>query len=204
MKRHAASKARNYSPFHFFPCLRCGELKVTAFVPLPKDRIEIGDMTCAKCCAPHYLLAWQEGCSWRAFYKRDTRRHPFEYYGEPPQFELLKNRNVSLRHRPNNDHPFPLHGQISIYKRRRLSINQLRIICRRRHGRCHLCGRKWRLNQHGTPGWHIDHDIPNSGGGRDTEELHNFFVACAKCNLQKGNGRPQRYVERALRRLLMP
>lgn len=41
----------------------------------------------------------------------------------------------------------------------------------------------------------MDHLIPHTGGGADTETLENMKVACSRCNLKKGKG----YSEAAIR-----
>ena len=55
--------------------------------------------------------------------------------------------------------------------------------------------------QRGRKGWHVDHVIPNGGGGRETEMLDNFGVACAGCNLRKGRGYTNRSIKEAIRNL---
>jgi 5-methylcytosine-specific restriction endonuclease McrA len=203
MSRNATSNNRPYSPFHFFPCLRCARLTVAALIPQPSTHLEMGDLICKECGAPHYLIAKKESGFWRVIYERDTRRYPYDHYDESPFTGLSKHKNVRLANCEEDNRPFPQYGQILIYKRKRFSSREIHTIWLRSGCKCHLCGKRWQLNQHGNRGWHIDHEIPNSGGGRDTEMLRNFLVACAKCNLKKGNGRPRRLVDDALRRLLM-
>jgi len=56
------------------------------------------------------------------------------------------------------------------------------ILFRRDEGRCHLCGKKVKIN-----GWHLDHIVPLSKGGEHS--YRNVAVACPRCNMQKGPGR---------------
>lgn len=184
----------------FFPCLRCAQFAVTAFVPRTFERLNLPELICEKCCAPHYLMAEKEGSFWWMAYDRHTRRYPPDHYDEEPQYSIAPFREVSLNNSTEDDRSFHGYGPILIYRRKRCSRNEVHAIWLRSGRRCHSCGKRWRLNQHGSKGWHIDHEIPNSGGGRDTETIGNFLVACANCNLKKGNGRPEILVKQALKR----
>lgn len=50
----------------------------------------------------------------------------------------------------------------------------------RDYGRCQYCNRAVDPKY----GWHIEHILPFSFGGPDTED--NLVVACIRCNLKKG------------------
>ena len=61
---------------------------------------------------------------------------------------------------------------------------------------CQICGKKIEMPHlpdgrpylcygYGKSPFHIDHIIPVSKGGKTTEK--NLQLACAKCNMQKGN-----------------
>jgi len=50
----------------------------------------------------------------------------------------------------------------------------------RDNGRCQYCGKPVEPNK----GWHIEHILPWSFGGPDTED--NLVVACIPCNMAKG------------------
>lgn len=47
-------------------------------------------------------------------------------------------------------------------------------------GRCQYCGREVEPEH----GWHIEHILPHSFGGPDSED--NLVVACIPCNMRKG------------------
>ena len=198
MKRHKRAKGK-YSPFKYFPCLRCGQTTVAALIPQPTDELEMGDLTCKRCATPHYLIARKQGGMWWAIYDRDTRRYPSDHYDEPPSLKLAPQKKVPLTHPGNDEAPYPQHGPIFIYQRKRFSPEEARQVWRQSGGWCHLCeNKRWKLNERGRWGWHIDHVIPNIGGGWDTEMMDNFRVACAICNLRKGKG----YTERTIRNVL--
>ncbi len=50
----------------------------------------------------------------------------------------------------------------------------------RDNGRCQYCGKAVNPQY----GWHIEHILPFSFGGPDSED--NLVVACIRCNLKKG------------------
>ena len=134
---------------------------------------------------------------WWAVYDRDTRRYPCDHYDESP-FVKVRRSKIPLSHPENEDAPYPHYGPIMVYSRRRFTRDEIRRIWLRSNRKCHLCGKGWKLHQRGAKGWHVDHVIPNIGGGRDTEMMENFLVACAPCNLKKGCG----YTERSIREVL--
>ena len=103
---------------------------------------------------------------------------------------------------PSDDPDETLCGPIVVYKRKRFSLAEVRTIWKRSCHRCHLCGKVWKLSQRGRYGWHIDHVIPNIGGGHKTEEMSNFRVACATCNLRKGRGYTSKIIRQALEQIL--
>lgn len=178
-------------------------MKIATLIPQIYDGLYLGELICKKCCAPHFLYFERTSDGWRISYDRATRRYPADHYDEPQEFGLAPLENVSLRSDMESEHPFPIYSPILIYNRIRLSSKRIREVWIQSGKKCHRCGKKWQLSQHGLHGWHADHDIPHSGGGRDAEEVGNLLVVCAKCNLAKGNGRPQHLVESALRALLM-
>ena len=51
---------------------------------------------------------------------------------------------------------------------------------------CYLCGAKLKYDE-----IHLDHLVPLSRGGENTKE--NLAVACAECNIAKGNRTPAEY-----------
>lgn len=58
-----------------------------------------------------------------------------------------------------------------------------RLIYRLFKRRCAYCGTRLHYHERGT--WHIDHVVPLSKGGADDND--NAALACAPCNLSKGN-----------------
>jgi len=202
MTRRRLTKAKRFSPFKFFPCLRCGRLTVAALIPEAFNSLELRDLTCKRCATPHFLIARVEDGMWWAVYDRDTRRYSSDYYDEMP-FVRVEVPNVPLSQPEDDDAPYPHYGPISIYRCKRFSPEEIQTIWLQSRRRCHICGKGWRLNQHGRTGWHVDHWIPNSGGGRDTEMMDNFRVACASCNLKKGRGYTARSIRKALRTLFV-
>jgi hypothetical protein len=200
MFRSSKSKGKKLS-FHYFPCLRCGQLTVTALVQQPFERLELPDLTCKRCCTRHFLVAENRDDMWWAVYDRDTRQYPGEFYDEMP-FALVKFKGVALSRPEDDDAPFPGHGPIMVFKRKQFSA-AVETIWINSDQRCHECKKEWKLSQRSRTGWHIDHVIPNCGGGRDTEMMDNFRVACACCNLKKGGGPKVRLIKEALRRLFV-
>jgi hypothetical protein len=191
MNKLSAQKKKATLRALFLPCLRCNRLSVAAMVVIPLETGEIYELSCKKCGTAHFLILRRENSSWRVFYDRDTRRYPLEFYDEPP-FSTIKIKGISLKVFDSEEQPFANRGPIKIFKRRGLSPAEIALVWRRSNRRCHICGKFWHLGDHGTRGWHLDHDVPNSGGGQDTESILNLLVACSKCNLEKGNGHPQR------------
>jgi len=189
-------------PLFYFPCLCCAQMKIVAIIPEIYDGLYLSELICKKCCTPHSLLLRKDGDDWLASFTRATRRYPNDHYDEPQSFGLNPRRKVSLRDVEEEERPFSGYGRVLIYRRRRLSIKNRRIVWNRCRGKCHLCGKPWEFEQFGRNGWHLDHDIPNSGGGKATESLENFRVACGCCNLSKGNGRPSALIKAALGQLL--
>ena len=189
-------KPREVSSFKVLPCLRCGRFSVGFLLPMSVVRIELGDLMCKHCETAHFLTLRAEDGNRLAIYDRDTRRYPSDHYDEQP-FVLIKHEDVPLNHPSDNEAPFPGRGPIVIFVRKRyFSREEVFAIWKKTNGRCHLCRKKkWKLSERGRHGWHIDHFIPHSGGGRETEMMGNFLVACAPCNLRKGRG----YTNRILR-----
>jgi 5-methylcytosine-specific restriction endonuclease McrA len=175
------------------PCLRCGKKSVALLAPKPAEPFERNDLICKRCGARHILAVLDD----RVIYDRDTRRYPSDNYddNEFPVIKLYGGKHSQL---PGST----MSGPIIICKRkRRFSLKEFCIIFERSKGKCHLCGKRWKLSEHGRTGWHVDHEIPNAGGGCDTEELENFRVACARCNLKRGRGYTFRTVRLALEQL---
>ena len=154
------------------------------------------DLMCDECCAPHYLNITPE----RVEYKRDTRRYPGDNYDDN-EFIVINCECVERSEEPP-DGDRPGYGPIMRYPRKRFTPDEIREVHKHSRGRCGICGESWRISQHGRHGWHVDHVIPNVGGGWETEGMENFQVACAKCNLKKGRGYTRRDVRLGLRELV--
>lgn len=130
-------------------------------------------------------------------YDRYTRRYPLQAYDQGlPLTVVTMHTSRPPEVPPDSDAPF---GPIVVPPRkRRFSRVEVRDIWMASRGRCHVCEQRWALSRRGRTGWHIDHVIPHIGGGAGTETLHNFRVACAKCNLQKGKGYTRANIERSI------
>jgi len=180
----------------YLPCLRCGSGKVCFAVPSTITFCEIPDLMCEDCGAPHFLKIDPNGVE----YTRDTRRYPSDNYDDN-DFLVIEAR-CGKRPSVPPDEDRPGFGPITKYPRKRFSSGEVRQVFKQSSGRCHLCGRRWKLTDHGRHGWHIDHVIAHAGGGWDTESMENFLVACAQCNLKKGRGYTPRDIRDALRELV--
>lgn len=198
--RHDPSIA---SPFKIvtLPCLRCGNLAVPIIPVLHLKGRSASTFHCRMCDAEHYLsVTWERGAS-VVCYQRYTLRYPLEHYDEgvEPPIVTLHAKGHSTGESDNDIYA----GPIVVYPRkRRFSQSEIEAIWQATKGHCHICHQRWLLNQRGMRGWHIDHVIPHIGGGRDTEVLPNFRVACAKCNLRKGKGFKEASIRLGLRRLV--
>lgn len=196
-----------FTSFVCFPCLRCGKksVSISHFMIYSKlfsffdksEPLEFTDLLC-DCCDARHFLAINHG---DIVYDRDTRRYPSEYYDDNNsavvKFHLIKNSEYL----PDNN--FDNFGHIAVSPRKtRFSPDELHIIFKQSNGRCHLCGKNWKLSEHSRKGWHVDHMIPNTGGGLDTEIMENFRVACAGCNLKKGRGYTKKDIYFAINQLM--
>lgn len=185
------------SPYKALPCLRCGKPGIVVMLPKIFEKLDLSDLQCEQCEAPHYLMAQRENGFWQIVYDRDTRRYPSDHYDEFPHFRIML-RDSDLNHIEPANEPHEHYGPIVVYKRKRFSASEVRQIWIQSQRCCHECGKAWKLNQRGLKGWHIDHVIPNIGGGKETEMMANLRVACASCNLRKGRGYTENRVRRAL------
>lgn len=116
-----------------------------------------------------------------------------------PRIELREVRSRGA----SDDSDDSLFGPIVIYKRRKhFSPTEEKTIWMNSRRKCHLYGKLWKLRERSRYGWHVDHFVPNVGGGKDTEDMANFRVACARCNLRKGRGYTERTIREALKQFL--
>jgi len=159
-------------------------------------------LSCRACETEHFLSVRRDGNLFDVRYHRYTLRYPLEYYDsgmEPPVVELRTDAASS-----GTEAQETFSGPIKIYARKsRFTQTEVRAIWQVTRGACHICRYTWRVEERGRRGWHIDHVIPHIGGGADTEQLQNFRVACAKCNLRKGRGYTKTQVQLGIRRLLI-
>ncbi len=184
-----------------FPCLRCGGPRVPIFPRFFISGRGASMFTCRSCEAKHYLSVTRQRGAFAVCYQRYTLRYPLEYYdkSEMPPVATLKAPWHSACE--SDDEMFA--GPIVVYPRkRRFSRSEVEVIWRATKGCCHICTRRWHLDQRGARGWHIDHVIPHIGGGREADKLPNFRVACATCNLKKGKGFTEASIRLGLRRLV--
>ena len=183
------------------PCLRCGRLTVPIIPALFRAGRRASTVSCRCCEAQHYLSLSRKQNTFIVCYQSYTLRYPLEYYDDneaPPIVRLHGGRHSTGG--SGND---IFAGPIVVYPRkRRFSSSQLKALWLASKGRCHICGRRWALDQRGPRGWHIDHVIPHIGGGRDVEELPNLRIACATCNLKKGKGYTEASIRLGLCRLV--
>lgn len=190
------------SPFKIvpLPCLRCGDLTV----PVAPLFLLVGrgasTFPCQSCEAQHYLGIARDGNAFTVCYQRYTLRYPLEFYdeGDPP---IARCHVDGQSGDESDDEVFA--GPIMVYPRKRRFLrSEVVAIWQATKGRCHICNQRWRVDQRGADGWHIDHVVPHVGGGRDTEEMPNFRVACGICNLKKGKGYTEASIRLGLRRLV--
>lgn len=157
--------------------------------------------SCKSCEAPHYLLVTRKEHTFAVFYQRYTLGYPLECYddGEVPPIVVSHTRG----HAADTSDYETFYGPIVVYPRKRsFSRSEVETIWQATQGHCHLCLRRWPIAKRGARGWHIDHVIPHIGGGHEVEELPNFRIACAKCNIKKGKGYTEARIRLALRDLV--
>lgn len=184
-----------------FPCLRCGRSSVLVWalgLLVAHGRTTI---PCRACGSEHYLAVRGSKSTYEVCYQRYTRRHELGLYDQDDP-EVLRFENASDVGEAD-DCNLHFSGPITVYPRKkRFTEAEVTAIWRTSTGKCHLCARRWDLNQRGRTGWHIDHVIPHIGGGPDVEMVPNFRVACATCNLKKGRGYTEKTIRIAIRRFV--
>jgi len=185
------------------PCLRCGEHAViVSFIFKLKNRDVI---QCMNCEASMYLAIEESEKSVKVCYDRYTRRYDLEHYDDSHPI-VVKGKVIDEDYSDEDSDRFlEQSGPIAIFPRKKyFSKSELKIIWERTKGLCHLCMKKqWSLNERSRSGWHVDHVVPNASGGRETEKLSNFKIACAKCNLAKGKGYTELEIKQRIRELLV-
>lgn len=190
-------------PFVWLPCLRCGQRSVP--IPTTFLRTDGGGTTynCRfrSCEAEHFFAISRHDTTFLIAYQRHTLRYPLEYYdqGTTPFDIRLYRRQPGDGQLDDSGYV----GPVVVYPRKkRFAPAEVRSISNATGG-CHICQHPWQLSQRGTRGWHIDHVIPHAGGGAGTEQIANFRVACAKCNLEKGKGFTEAVIRLRLRELAL-
>jgi 5-methylcytosine-specific restriction endonuclease McrA len=182
------------------PCLRCGANAVLVgffFQFAGRDTIP-----CRRCEAMHYLAVRRAEHGFGITYQRYTLRYALEFYDEDEAYPIAE---LAGGADPGGDLQMgPASGPIMVYSRKtRFTRGEVEKIWRATGGLCHLCRqRRWRIDERGARGWHIDHIIPHIGGGVGVERLPNFRVACAQCNLTKGRGYAEAQLRLGLRKLV--
>jgi hypothetical protein len=141
----------NHAPIIFLPCLRCGKRKVAFLVVMSRARWDSGEVPCKECGALHFLEITRRTHGMRAVYDRYTRRYPREFYDDPPDLRVTL-RDCTSESDGGFTEDF---GPISVFRRRkRFTVSEKKAIWLTSAKRCHLCGRRWRLKDHGRCGWH--------------------------------------------------
>lgn len=151
---------------------------------------------CRLCGAEHYLSVAQLTGAFVFCYQPYTLRYPLDHYddGIEPPFVVMRSK-FPAEHGLSDANT----GPVIVYPRKKqFSRAEVETIWSATEGHCHICDRLWQLAERSRDGWHIDHIIPNIGGGIDTESMENFRVACAKCNLTKGRGYTEATIRLAL------
>lgn len=182
-----------------FPCLRCGREGV--LIP-PWFFLDCrGTYSCHYCEAEHFLLLKHEADEFIVCFDRWTRRYPLESYDDCEEPDLRVVRLQASGFSPQEYENVT--GPIVVSRRKKRFMKpELKSIWKVSNGRCHICKRRWRLKDHSRTGWHVDHVIPNIGGGPGTELMTNFRIACVKCNLKKGRGYKELDIGNTVARLL--
>ena len=155
---------------------------------------------CQICDTEHYFSFTQENGAFTFCYQRYTLRYPLKHYDEGIEPPTARMHALGCTTGETDDDTYS--GPVIVSPRkRRFSQSEVGAIWSATKGRCHICHRRWSLNERGLHGWHIDHVIPHIGGGHNTELLPNFRVACANCNLRKGRGFREVSIRLGLRQL---
>jgi 5-methylcytosine-specific restriction endonuclease McrA len=151
-----------------------------------------------QCRASHYLRTRLSEAGFAVRYQPYTLRHPLEMYDENFDPPLVIGEVVKGSKPQDEDYA----GIIRRYPRKKyFNKTETLQIWEQSGRRCHLCTKEWTLEQKGAEGWHIDHVIPHTSGGSKVEEMPNFRVACARCNLSKGKGWTERTMKEAISEL---
>lgn len=186
------------------PCLRCA----TGYVGVSLLGLALGrrngryrdGLTCRHCDGTHYLQITPIEHGYEVVYQPYTLRYPLEMYDDEVEVPFVR-VNAIKGSVPSDDSGFT--GPVTVYPRKSyFKRSEVSEIWRATKGKCHLCSTSWKLSERGRNGWHIDHVIPHIGGGSDTEEMPNFRVACAKCNLSKGKGQRPKLIRASIHSLV--
>lgn len=138
---------------------------------------QYGDEIRTRRMAQYYENHERDTAKWRDYYKRTSEYHKErakEYRKNNPEKVRLRVRIRGERRRKNGG---------TYTKRDILKLMELQ-----KH-KCHWC-----LCSLDKTKWHIDHVIPLSRGG--SNDLSNIRLACAKCNMSKGNKMPWEWIGR--------
>lgn len=148
-----------------FPCLRCGRFGVLISIWFFLDCR--GTYCCHYCEAEHFLSLKMEPDKIIVCFDRWTRRYPLDSYDDFEVPELVVVRAHASDSVPQESETST--GVIVVSRRKeRFTKLELKLIWKASKAKCHICKHRWRLKDHGRTGWHVDHVIPNIGGGQDT------------------------------------
>jgi len=184
---------------HFLPCLRCGRDSVGVSLLSGASRRENVWCLSKDCEAVHYLRIAPDSGGLNVAYDRYTVGYPLEAYdqGGPP---APRGRRASKKQRLEQD---GFSGPVAVYPRRRhFSRAETQEVWKASKGRCHLCGRRWRLSERSPRGWQIDHVIPHAEGGA-AEKPSSYRLACSECDPPKGSGYRKARLVKSIRDLAM-
>ncbi|HTB22286.1 MAG TPA: HNH endonuclease signature motif containing protein [bacterium] len=194
-------KIKERTMMKMLPCQRCGlsAVPVTIFF----STVNRDTLDCRACGATHYLAVRRHGNKYEVTYNLYTLRYPLENYDDI-DLDVVR---MSMSEEINDESEIPETpgGPGPIYispRKKRFTKEEVYSIWIASKMKCHICGKKWKSDQRGMNGWHIDHIIPHIGGGVGTERIENMRVACARCNLSKGKGYSEKTLKNAIRDLV--
>jgi hypothetical protein len=183
---------------HFLPCLRCGRDSVGVSLLTGATRRENVWCLAQDCEAVHYLRIAPASGGLELVYDRYTVGYPLESYdeGEVPAKPGAPGAAV----KPSDDDGFS--GFIAVYPQtRRFNRAAADAVWKASDGRCHLCGKRWRIGERGEKGWQIDHVIPL--GVAAAAGKTGFRLACTACKPGKGRRARQAHLSKSVRDLAM-
>lgn len=183
---------------HFLPCLRCGRDSVGVSLLTGATRRENVWCLAQGCEAVHYLRIGPDAEGLDVVYDRYSVGAPLEAYdeGNSPQSP----RGRASKQKQDED---GFSGSVSVYpKKKRYSEPEVKTVWTSSGGRCHLCGKHWKLEERGKDGWQVDNVIPHLKPP-EAEQPTRLRVSCTTCELGKGRHSRQTHLARSIRDLVM-